>query len=50
MYLLFIVRITSKRYMVGYHTLLTSLATQHVASEVMFFGTNIVFLDRKGVG
>lgn len=31
-------------------TLFPSFATQHVASEVMFFGTNMVFLDRSGVG
>ena len=30
--------------------LVNALATQHVASEVMFFGTNIVFLDLAGVG
>ena len=31
-------------------TLINALATQHVDSEVMFFGTNIVFLDLAGVG
>lgn len=34
----------------NYLTRLTSLATQHVASDVIFFGTSIVFLDLKGVG
>ena len=30
--------------------MVNALATQHVASEVMFLGTNIVFLDLAGVG
>lgn len=34
----------------SYFTRLTSLATQHVASDVIFFGTSMVFLDLKGVG
>jgi len=31
-------------------TRLTSLATQHVASDVIFLGTSMVFLDLRGVG
>lgn len=31
-------------------TLVKAFATQHVASDVMFFGTSMVFLDLIGVG
>lgn len=34
----------------AHFTRLTSLATQHVASDVIFFGTSMVFLDLRGVG